>query len=98
MKTFKFRFATFTFAVITFATLFFASCQKEQLQPETINPVTEQEQPLFSKDVAFTDASGKNSAVIRFSTNSSSLLEDVDVSKLFRIEPFLRSLPRNPTL
>ncbi len=87
MKTFKFRFATFTFAVITFATLFFASCQKEQFQPEAINPPTEQEQALVSKEVAFTDASGKNTAVIRFSTNDPALFDELDVSTLFSIEP-----------
>ena len=87
MKTFKFSFVTFTCAVAVFAILFFASCQKEQLQPEIAAPVTEQELPMYSKDVAFTDASGKNTAVVRISTDNASFLEEEDLSKLLRIEP-----------
>ena len=74
--------------VAVFSSLFLmSSCEKEKFSTTgtPASPVEEVNPLPFQKEVAFTDSTGKNSVIVRFSATKESLLQEIP--NWFSIEP-----------
>lgn len=90
MKTSNVRFSAITLVAVLFAILF-SACEKEEItSSEQLSNSTEEVLP-FQKEVNLTDATGKNSLVVRFSSLTKEQLRDKEISSRYRIEPIFEA-------